>query len=429
MTFLGTLYALLAVILSKQQSIVVNLAPKTTWILVLFALLCPIDILGQYALPSLNPNTPNVNPAVIPWRTKSSISLGSEYKKLEYGEPKYSVEISSQYYGMFALAGDLVPKRVRTGFEIVTRGVKIDETNYKGITIEGIGTLEGTRRNTRSTNTIDKSAGASIGPISIGYTDVSKAQFRADDDMTYTLPNYLNTYKVDLRVVDNAGWDEKVERLGVTIRLGKREGSHLVIGYGTRTTTKTKNDFSRELTTSIVNNSTGASASGYPKTTFTRFTVSAHEEKETLTGLGFRNGIDKENKYHFEVFNIRKPEVSFSDNSSNLYTWGEENTNGIIFETQTKKYSFLLEGKQTLLKGFCNFGPAYYCNSSSSFYGIDTSTNQLQLSIGFFINVFRITLGFGNSERTIIKHNATSILSNDAYYLSHSFLINLGYEL
>ena len=77
----------------------------------------------------------------------------------------------------------------------------------------------------------------------------------------------------------------------------------------------------------------------------------------------------------------------------------------------------------------------YYCSPSSSdlggnmAYGIDTSTKQLQLSIGFFINVFRITLGFGNSERTIIKHNAASILSNDAYYLSHSFLINLGYEL
>ena len=406
----------------------VNLAPKTTWILVLFALLCPIDILGQYALPSLNPNTPNVNPAVIPWRTKSSISLGSEYKKLEYGEPKYSVEISENSYGMFAIAGDLVPKHVRTGFEIVSRGLTTDETSNKGLAT-GLGTMEGTRINIRSTNTIDKSAGASIGPISIGYTDVSKAHSSVDDDMTYTLPNYLNTYKVDLRLVDNGGWDEKVERLGVTIKLGKREGSHLVIGYGTRTTTKTKNDFSREQTTSIVNNSTGATASGYPQTTFTSITVSAHEEKEILTGLGFRNGIDKENKYHFEVFNIHKPEVHFSDNDSDLYTWGEENTNGIIFETQTKKYSFLLEGKQTLLKGFCNFGPAYYCDSSSSFYGIDTSTNQLQLSIGFFINVFRITLGFGNTERTISKHNAASILSNDAYYLSHSFLINLGYEL
>ena len=44
-------------------------------------------------------------------------------------------------------------------------------------------------------------------------------------------------------------------------------------------------------------------------------------------------------------------------------------------------------------------------------------------------NVLRITLGFGNTERTIIKHNVASILSNDTYYLSHSFLINLGYEL
>ena len=408
---------------------------KLTWVLLLFCIFCPIKILGQYALPSLNSNTPNVNPAVIPWRTKSSISLGSEYKKLEYGEPKYSVEISSQYYGMFALAGDLVPKRVRTGFEIVSRGVKIDETNNKGITIEGIGTLEGTRRNTRSTNTIDKAAGASIGPISIGYTDVSKVHVSMDDDMTYTSPNYLNTYKLDLRMVDNGGRDEKVERLGVTIRLGKREGSHLVIGHGTRTTTRTKNDFSRKQIASLVNNSTGANVSGYPKTSFLNKTFSAHEEKEILTGLGFRNGIDKENKYHFEVFKILKPKIHFSDNDSNLYTWGEGNTNGIIFETQTKNYSFLLEGKQTLLKGVCNFGPMYYCSPSSSdlggnmAYGIDTSTKQLQLSIGFFINVFRITLGFGNSERTIIKHNAASILSNDAYYLSHSFLINLGYEL
>lgn len=113
-----------------------------------------------------------------------------------------------------------------------------------------------------------------------------------------------------------------------------------------------------------------------------------------------------------------------------MYILGvRETTNSIIFEAQTKKYSFLLEGKQTLLKGFCNIGPLMYCSPSSSFYGIDTSTNQLQLSIGFFINVFRITIGLGKSERIIIKHNAASILSNDAYYLSHSFLINLGYEL
>ena len=76
---------------------------------------------------------------------------------------------------MFAIAGDLVPKHVRTGFEIVSRGLKTDATDDKGIATN-IGTLEGTRRNIRSTNTIDKSAGASIGPISIGYTDVSKAE-------------------------------------------------------------------------------------------------------------------------------------------------------------------------------------------------------------------------------------------------------------
>lgn len=300
----------------------VNLAPKTTWILVLFALLCPIDILGQYALPSLNPNTPNVNPAVIPWRTKSSISLGSEYKKLEYGQPKYSDEISLNSYGMFANVGYFLG--FKSGFEIVARGLKTDETDYSGLETS-VGTAEGTRINIRSTNTIDKSGGFSIGPISIGYTDVSKVQLSVDDDMTYTIPNYLNTYKVEWRLVDNGGWDEKVERLGVTIKLGKREASHLVIGYGTRTTTKTKNDFSREQTTSIVNNSTGATVSGYPQTTFTSRTFEAHEEKEILTGLGFRNGIDKENKYHFEVFNIRKPEIHFSDNFSNVYTWGEGN--------------------------------------------------------------------------------------------------------
>ena len=83
---------------------------ELTWVLLLFCIFCPIKILGQYALPSLNSNTPNVNPAVIPWRTKSSISLGSEYKKLEYGEPKYSVEISRNSYGMFAVAGDFFLK-------------------------------------------------------------------------------------------------------------------------------------------------------------------------------------------------------------------------------------------------------------------------------------------------------------------------------
>ncbi len=96
-------------------------AKKLTWILLIFGLLGPKEILGQYAIPSINPQISSENPSIIPWKTKSSFSVGYKTTEGEYAEDKIASQKGFIQHGLLSIAGKYEGRNVRTGFEIISK--------------------------------------------------------------------------------------------------------------------------------------------------------------------------------------------------------------------------------------------------------------------------------------------------------------------
>ena len=83
--------------------------------MLIWAVLLAGEVKGQWASPSLNPTLKIVNPAVIAWKTKSTISLGSGYGNGYQGDYAYQEKTTTA--ANFVLAGEL-RSGVNTGLNL-----------------------------------------------------------------------------------------------------------------------------------------------------------------------------------------------------------------------------------------------------------------------------------------------------------------------
>ena len=92
-------------------------ALKLTWLLLLFVIFCPIEILGQYASPYLNPNKGQNNPASIVWREKSNLGVANDTWIQEENSPMTQRETSITNSFILANIGDFFG--FKSGFEFM----------------------------------------------------------------------------------------------------------------------------------------------------------------------------------------------------------------------------------------------------------------------------------------------------------------------
>ena len=115
-----------------QPQIEVHMAKNTmklTWLLLLFVIFCPIEILGQYASPYLNPLTTQTNPGSIVWREKSTVGVTKSNQKSDTGKPLTQRETDTVTALLISNTGEFFG--YKSGFEFLI-GEHIGKMKFYG---------------------------------------------------------------------------------------------------------------------------------------------------------------------------------------------------------------------------------------------------------------------------------------------------------
>ena len=400
----------------------------------LFGLLCPLEILGQYASPSLDPTISSLNPAVIPWRTKSTISFFSKTTNVELGSPSVIMEEKiTENSAIFGIAGDLVPEKVRTGFEIQSLQKYRNRTDHSFSKLDdsnsfydkAVGSLDIKR------NFVDKSAGASIGSFSLGYTEVTT------DTVVMDIKNDLRSYydngnKRSIVTADKVEkWKSKIERTGATIRLGKKDNANLFIGQ-----LRLKNSrYEYKYDTKWVFENFSSSGVKTNTSFISNYYLDEIVKNTTVNAIGYKNGINNDTRYRLEIYKGETPKVFFNmyyDNNTKEsdYYYGKKNFSGFIFELGTNHSLIKIATEIITESEKCNYTPAIWCSTYLiPNYTGDKKTTISKIFYSFIIDEFRITLSGERMEMTYEQADLDTNQTNRVAGQSKSYGINLGYEL
>ena len=289
---------------------------KLTWALLLFGLLCPVEILGQYASPYLNPLRGQKNPSAIVWREQSIVGVNIDSSISEKNSPMTQRDTSNSQKFVLAHMGDFFG--IKSGFEFyigdhksTTEFVASDKTSgYTG-------------------QDFDKTGGFAIGPLAIGYNDVA--------DMKIALTTIEKTsYSLIEQNITNI---TKINRKGLSLKI-----ANLFIGIHQKASEykETKADMKvTRLADSYVYNFS--------------LIQTPHVVNENTVGIGILLGKENEIRYRLEIYDTQQPEVQFSQTltnhdgsvSTSIGTTNEEKTHGVVLETQINNYYFTLEYKKS----------------------------------------------------------------------------------
>jgi len=278
------------------------------------------EVKGQWASPSLNPTLKIVNPAVIAWKTKSTISLAAGYGNGYQGD--YAYQEKSTTVANFVLAGEL-RSGVNTGLQLY------DQKEENKISYD-----DGSSNDVNKHHLQYRTGAASIGPLALGYTDTGK----------YTLDQQTSKIRSNTKSTTVLKGEAKNENSGISIRLGGDQGKFFFSVFENKDIREY--DFS-EIQTLLSDSSQWSQV---------KATVPDVETKKTGFGLGIIFGKEGGNRYKLEAFQMSNPEIKKSANFESTSSSGESQTStselqfysfssyGFALEADVKKYIFTIGG-------------------------------------------------------------------------------------
>ena len=302
-------------------------SPKYTWVLLLFGVLYPIEVLGQYASPSLDPFNYSQNPAATAWRTNRSIGIAEVNSLGQEGDPKYADVEQKTQVGLFGLVGEF-GYGVKTGLEILL------QNDEETITYDDASTPDGSNQ-----QLLIKTGAAAIGPFALGFTDQGKV--KQEEAKTIQDPYYSTRQQIK--------GTREIQLSGISIKIGGEKGTNVFLGGYERKETYT-------LSITQKTNWTVDSKDYWMEGVFDTPTVI-----QTSTGyaIGLRTEVNKENIYRFEIQREILPDfeekVSFSytDSQGNSGTMDDATfsnskieSGSLIIEAAINKTVFSIFGRQ-----------------------------------------------------------------------------------
>ena len=297
-----------------------NYALKLPWILLLFSILCPLEILGQYAHPTFVPSWGQINPATIAWLEKDSITISRQNEAHEHGNPKYANEAVNSTAGLWGYIGKTFG--LITNFELLISQEDYEET-----------VLNEDRETSQSSQIFEKTAGVALGFLSVGYTDIGETKF------------YRAYRDSDSSQIDSS--DYEIQKKGITIDLSKI-GSPLNIFLGA---------FQRDVKyKNYIRTNKYTSSSGTVTTKV--YNRDDYTKSEIGKALAIVLGESGKNRMRFEIFQWHSDKILYSENVSEDGGTPEtrqsdepaEEYSGATFETIFNGYTLQVEQFNLIVK-------------------------------------------------------------------------------
>ena len=303
----------------------------STWVLLLFRLLCPIQILAQYASPYLGNTIHALNPAVNVWKEDSFIAIGYGYytKSKMSSEKKKTVQHNDNNFN-FAYISETFG--FPTTLELYASNSNHNEkfTEYEIDCDSSTTTCQITDEYNQNEVMVDKSGSIAFGSFAVGYTDVNEMEMKQNAE-TETSSAYGESVLTGKK---------KFNRLGFSLRL-----SNFYIGA-----LQVKGPVSEYKMIGSATQKSSSSVDYVSTMTANNFT-----QTENYTAIGYR--YFKKNGFRFEIYKKEVPVydmyittllefVDYPENSLTQFktqTSTKEETVGLNLEAIIGNYNYIVE--------------------------------------------------------------------------------------